>query len=308
MKKIFQVKLRKKTKSSAKKEAIDGYIFILPWLLGLFIFTIYPLIVSFMISFTDWDIFNPPSWVGIKNYTTMFKESDFWQSIKVTMIYSTFAIPLGLMVSLILAMLLNLKVKGSGFFRTMVYAPAVISGVAASLLWMWIFNPDFGLINFFLSKLGIDGPQWLLSPHWALSAFVIMSLWTAGGSAVIYLAGLRNIPQQMYEAAEIDGANKWQQFTKITLPLLTPTTFFLLVMGVIGSFQIFTQSYVMTNGGPNRATLFYVLYLYNQAFRNYFMGYGCALGWSLFVIILIFTLLIFKSSPVWVYYESEREK
>jgi len=203
---------------------------------------------------------------------------------------------------------MNQKVRGILWFRTLYYLPSVISGVAVSLLWVWIFNPQFGVLNYLLGKVGITGPEWLYSEFWVLPAFVIMSLWTIGGGMIIFLAGLQGIPIELYEAAELDGANQIQKFFRITIPMISPIIFFNLVMGIIGSFQVFTQAYIMTSGGPHYASLFYVLYLYQQAFQYFRMGYASALAWILFLVILFFTLLVFKSSPLWVYYEGTLRK
>ena len=202
-------------------------------------------------------------------------------------------------------MLLNQKIIGRGIFRTIYYLPAVISGVAVCMLWMWIFNPNLGILNYVLSSFHIQGPKWLFSERWSKPALIIMSLWGMGGGMLIYLAGLQGIPTQLYESAEIDGAGRWIKFFKITLPMLSPTIFFVLVTGIIGSFQVFVATYVMTRGGPNNSTMMYVLYLYNLAFEQYRMGYACALAWIYFGIIMGFIILIFKSSPVWLYYEGE---
>jgi multiple sugar transport system permease protein len=289
-----------------RKENIEGWIGISPWLIGFILFQLIPIGMSLYMSFTDWHITRGASWIGLENYKNMFHTQDFWISLRVTTLYSIMAVPLYLVAGLILSLLLNVNTRWSHFFRTMYYMPSVISGVASAILWIWLFNPEFGLINYFLRLLGIKGPRWLFDEKWALPAIVLMGLWGIGGNAIIYLAGLRNIPSVLYEAAEIDGANPIQCFFKITLPLLTPTIFFVLVTGIIGSFQVFTQAYLMTNGGPNKATLFYILYLYNEAFRGQRMGYGSALAWFLALIILTLTLLVFKSSPLWVYYEGER--
>lgn len=265
-----------------------------------------PIAASAVLSFTDWNLLNPPSWVGLENYIDIFlNDGMFWQSLKVTAIYTGGSVPLGLALSLFLAGLLNTEVRGVRFFRTVYYLPSVMSGVAVALLWSWLFNPDFGLVNHLLGLVGINGPTWLASETWALPALIIMSLWGAGQSMLIFLAGLQGIPQQLYEAAEIDGAGGWSRFTHVTLPMLSPVILFNLIMGIIGSFQVFTQGYVMTNGGPNNATLFYVLNLYNQAFRNLRMGYASALAWILFFIILGMTLLVIRQSRERVYYEGE---
>jgi multiple sugar transport system permease protein len=294
----------KKGKKYKLKESLAFYACISPWVIGFLILTIGPMIVSFYLSLTKWDMLTPAKFVGLANYQKMFTDDPlFWQSLKVTSLYTLFHVPLGLAVALGVAMLMNQNVKGINWYRTIYYLPMVISGVAVSVLWMWVFNPQFGLLNEFLSWFGITGPGWITDPDWALTAIVIMSLWGFGGPAIIFLAGLKNIPTYLYEAADIDGASKWQKFWKITIPQLTPTIFFNFIMSVIGSFQTFTQAYVMTNGGPEYSTLFYYYYLYDQAFGSFKMGYASALAWFLFLIIFICSLLIFKSSSFWVYYE-----
>src|SRR6185437_2552020 len=213
---------------------------------------------------------------------------------------------LSIVLGLFVAILLNQNIKGVSFWRTMYYMPSVISGVAVSLLWLWIFHPDFGVVNWLLGLLGIPGPHWLTSPTWVIPAFIIMSLWGVGGSIVINLAALQGVPTELYEAAQIDGASGWTSFRSITLPLITPVVFFNLVLGIIGSYQAFTASYVMTQGGPEYASLFYVLYLYQKAFQDLSMGYGAALAWVLFLLILALSAIVFRSSPYWVYYEGQR--
>jgi len=292
----------------ARREALVGYICILPWVLGFIFFVAGPIVASFFISFMKWDIVTPSKWVGLANYKKIFTDdADFLQALKVTLIYSAVTLPLGLVLGLVLSLLLNMKLRGIDIYRTLFYIPAVLPTVAVTMLWIWIFNPEFGLINYLLSLVGIQGPRWFYSPRWALPGLMLMSLWGVGGQAVIYLAGLQNIPPHLYEAAEVDGASRWQRFWNITIPLLTPTLFFQLVMNLIGSFQVFVQSYVATGGGPLKSTFFYMLYIYNTAFRSLRMGYGAALAWILAVVILIVTVLVFKSSPYWVYYEAEQK-
>lgn len=291
----------------SKKEERYFYLFISPWLIGFFLFTAGPMIASLYFSFSQYNMVKPPQWIGLKNYINLISDPLFWQSLKVTSIYSFFSVPLGITFSLIIALLLNQKVRGLAWFRTIFYTPSVISGVAVSLLWMWIFNPEFGILNYLLWKIfRIKGPAWLFDEFWVLPALIIMSLWGIGGGIVIYLASLQGIPTELYEAAEIDGASSWNKFWRVTLPLITPVIFFNLITGIIGSFQVFTQGYVMTGGGPHYASLFYVLYLYQEAFLSFNMGYASALAWILFLIILFFTLIIFKSSSLWVYYEGTR--
>jgi len=232
----------------------------------------------------------------------------FWQALKVTAVYTAAYVPLEMVGGLALALVMNQELKGIGIFRTIYYLPSVLPGVAFVVLWMWILHPEAGLLNTLLSYVGVDGPRWLADPDWALPALVLMSTWGLGRSMVIYLASLRGIPSQLYEAAAIDGAGRWQSFRHVTLPLLTPTLFFNLVLSVISTFQTFTSAYVSTDGGPLNATLFYVLYIFRQAFdpRYFNMGYAAALSWVLFLIILVLTLLIVRSSEAWVYYEGER--
>lgn len=294
-----------------KREAILGYLCISPWIIGFLAFTLGPILASFYFGFTVWGILDTPRWVGFANYKQAFFEDElFWQSLKVTAIYSFGSVPLNLVFGLILALLLNQNVKLLGLYRTVYYLPSVLSGVAVSMMWIWIFNYRYGILNFLLKKIGINGPAWLADPKWVLPAFIIMSLWGVGGGMLVYLAGLQGIPTELYEAAAIDGANRRQKFFKITLPLLTPILLFNLVTGVISSFQVFTPAFIMTGGGPANATLFYVLYLYRNAFSygfgTYGMGYACTLAWILFIIILFLTLLILRSSPAWVYYEAPR--
>jgi len=290
--------------SLSKKEAIWGYFFILPWIIGFLVLRLGPMITSLILSFTEYTILKAPKFTGLTNFTKMFtNDPSFGAALKVTLSYAFFAVPVGIVLSLMIALLLNQKIPGVAIWRTVYYLPSVVSGVAVAMLWVWIFHSQFGLINVGLNAIGIQGPAWLGDPSYALPALIIMSFWGIGGGMVINLAGLQGIPTELYEAASIDGANAWNRFWNVTLPMLSPVLFFNLVMGIIDAFQYFTNAYVMTNGGPGRATLFYNLYLYQNAFRYYKMGYASALAWMMFLIILVLTLLIFKSSPYWVYYE-----
>jgi multiple sugar transport system permease protein len=297
---------RRKVNKNARREAIEGYLFVLPLLIGLLFFTVWPVIQSLIISFCKYNIVTPAKFIGAKNYVELFHDQLFWKSLLVTTIYSVISVPLGLAAGLGVALLMNSKVKGIAIFRTIYYLPAVVSGVAVSLLWVWIFNPDYGLANVATKALHLGTYKWLNDPRTALGSLILMSLWGVGGGMVIYLAGLQGVPQHLYEAANLDGANSWQQFTNVTIPMLTPVIFYNLIMGIIGSFQVFTQAFVMTGGGPNNSTLFYVLYLFRQAFNYFHMGYASAMAWVLFAIILVLTLLVFKSSSAWVYYEGDR--
>jgi multiple sugar transport system permease protein len=295
------------SKRPRRKDEIYAFALISPWLVGFLLFTAGPMLMSMYLSLTEWRLIGEPRWVGLENFRVLFSEDPrFWKALYNTAYYTLFSVPLGLVVALLLALLLNQQLRGIRFFRTAFYVPVVTSGVATSLLWLWIFNPRLGLLNYFLGLLGIEGPSWLVSDLWSKPAFILMSLWGVGGPMVVFLAALQSIPQHLFEAAMIDGANRWQMFRHITLPIISPTTFFLLVMGIIGSFQIFTSAFVMTKGGPADSTLFYVLYLYENAFQHFRMGYASALAWVLFVIILGFTVLQFKVAGKWVHYENLR--
>jgi multiple sugar transport system permease protein len=299
----------KKKLSLSQRETITAYLFISPWLVGFVVFTLGPMIASLIFSFTDYSIAKPVRWVGLGNFINILTSDPlFWQSLKVTLTYAIVAIPLGLVFGLFLALLLNTKVPGMAAWRTVYYTPSVVSGVAVAILWAFLFNPQYGVINWLLSLVGIKGPGWLASPQWALPALIIMSLWGVGGGMIIYLAGLQGIPTALYEAAEVDGANSVQKFFNITLPMITPVLFYNLVIGIIATFQIFTSVYVMTAGGPVNSTLFYNLHLYNYAFRYQQMGYASALAWILFLIVLVLTALVFRSSAMWVYYEGELKR
>jgi multiple sugar transport system permease protein len=308
-----EVKSRRKSFwTMSRREAAWAYVFISPWIIGFIVFTAGPMLSSLYFSFTDYNILDSPIWTGLSNYRNLFRDPLFWTSLKVTVYFASLALPLGLIVGFFLAILLNQKVPGVNLWRTLYYLPSVIAGVAVALMWMRIFNPRVGFLNPLLEELfGIKkGPGWLQDPDWAMPALVIMSLWGVGGSMIIYLAGLQGVPTALYDASKVDGANLWQRFRHVTLPMVTPVILYNLVMGLIGTFQYFTEVYVIGNaagnvGGPARATLFYNLYLYQNAFRYFDMGYASAMAWILLVIVLVLTMLVFRSSEVWVYYEGE---
>jgi multiple sugar transport system permease protein len=296
---------KRRMSQSERREAVEGYIAIAPWLIGLVLFILGPVIVSFYFSLTEYEVVKAPIFVGLANYERLVNDRLFWQSLRVTGTYVGVSVPLGITLSFAVALLMNQKVRLIGFFRTAYYMPNLVPAVGSAILWIWILNPEFGLLNTFLASIGIEGPLWLAHSRWALPALIIMSLWGVGGGMLIYLAGLQGIPTDLYEAAEVDGAGIWRRFLHVTVPQMTPVLFFNLVMGIIGTFQVFTAGYIMTGGGPRHATYFYVLHLYDNAFRFFRMGYASALAWVLAVIILFFTLLVFRSSTAWVYYEGQ---
>lgn len=291
----------------ARREAMLFYAIVGFWFLGFLVWTAGPMLVSLFLSLTRFDGFHNPEFVGLTNYGDLLQERLFWQSLRVTAYYTFLSVPLGIVFALSIALLLNQELPGLSVWRTVYYLPSVLSGVAVALLWQWIYQPSFGLINATLwSLLGIQGPKWLYDTDWVIPALVLMNVWGSGGSMLLYLGALQGIPTHLYEAAELDGAGMVRKFLHITIPMITPVIFFNLVMRIIGSFQVFTAAFVMTNkGGPNYASYFFVLYIYQQAFEFFKMGQASALAWILFVIIGIFTLLAFKSSALWVYYESE---
>jgi multiple sugar transport system permease protein len=282
-----------------------GFLFAAPWLIGCLAFKIGPLCASLYYSFTQYEVLTPPRWIGLENYKALFSDSLFYKSIFNTVYYVALSVPLQIIVALCLAMLLKRERFGTNLFRTIFYVPSVVSGVTLAMIWLWMFNPDFGLINNVLGILGLAEPAWLADPAWAKPALVLMSLWGVGTNMVIYIAALQGVPQELYEAAVIDGSSAFHSFWKITLPMISSVIFFTLVTGIIGSFQVFTQAYVMTQGGPANATLFYVMYLYQQAFVYFKMGYASSLAWVLFVIVLIITVIQFRFADRWVYYESQ---
>lgn len=290
----------------------EGYLFIAPWLIGFILFSLGPVLVSLYLSFCRYDLMLPPQWTGLDNIRRLFADPLFFKSLFNTLYYSVFTVPLQLTFALILAMLLNTRIRGTNFFRSVYYLPALTSGVAICLLWRWIYSPELGLFNMFLGFFGISGPDWLTSPTWAMPAIIIMSVWASlGGPMLIFLAGLQGIPLHLYEASELDGANRWQTFCNVTLPMLSPSMFFNLVMAVIASFQVFTTVFVMTSntaasiepGGPAHSTMVYVLYLYQTGFRYLDMGKACAMAWILFLIIMCLTLVNFMISKRWVHYD-----
>ena len=283
-----------------------GLLFVAPWLVGFLLLTVYPVFATLYLSFTDYRVLSPPRWVGWANYTELLTDTEnFWPSLGNT-VFFFLELPLTLLLGLALALLLNQKLRGMAIYRTIFYLPSIVPVVANAMLWLWLLNPEHGLINAGLRAVHLPGPAWLASPLWAKPALIVMDLWAVGGSMVIYLAALQGVPVSLYEAADLDGANAFQKLTNVTLPAISPVIFFNLIIGVIGTFQYFTQTFVMTRGGPDKATLFYALYLYQNAFQYFRMGTACAMAWLLFLVTLAATFIVFKTSARWVYYEGER--
>lgn len=294
--------------SRKTRAAAIGILFAMPSILGLLLFTALPMLSSFVLSFTDYRTVNTPKFIGFGNYTRLFDGTDpyFYQSLWVTFKYVVLRVPLGLAVSFMVALLLNQDfIKGKSVFRTIYYLPVIVPAVASSMIWIWLFSPDLGLLNSFLEALGLPTILWLDSEATVVPSIVLMSLWTVGSTVIIFLAGLQGVPRSLYEAATVDGAGVWRKFHSITIPMMTPIIFFNLIMGSIGAFQVFTEALIMTDGGPNNASLFYNYYIYREAFQFGEMGHASAIAWILFVIILIITGIFFKTSKSWVFYESE---
>jgi len=309
---------------SMRKSALErantrnGLLFVMPTLIGLAAFTVYPVVALLYYSCCRYTGLKPPSWVGLANYEMLLHDKLFLESLYNTAYYTVFAVPLGITIAFGLAVLLNAKVKGLAVFRTIFYIPSIVPVVAGSVLWLWILNPNYGLLNLMIDGFGgllqkvglpgVSGPGWLASPQWSKPALILMSTWGVGGSVVIYLAGLQDVPQELYEAASLDGASGWHKTRHITIPFMSPYIFFTSVMGIIGSVQYFTQAWIMTGGatgspgGPANSTMFFAMYLFQNAFQLFKMGYACAMAWLLFIVILGATLLIFKSSARHIYY------
>lgn len=298
---------RKQRSGMASMELRWGLIMGLPAMLGFLCFTIGPMLASGWISLTNWSISGSPEFIGLDNYTEMFRDDPlFYKSLRATFYYAALSVPLTLILSFLVAILLNQKVKMLSVFRTIFYLPVLVPAIANTILWLWLLNPDFGLANVMLEKLGLPTSLWLYDANTVIPSMALMAMWGFGGAMIIFLAGLQGVPQHLYESIEVDGGGTWARFRTITIPMMTPTIFFNLVMGIIGGFQAFTEAFIMTSGGPNNASLFYVLYLYRTAFTESRMGYASALAWLLFVVILVITILVFRSARSWVYYEGDR--
>lgn len=284
-----------------KKRQRAGFYFILPWLIGLIVFTALPMLAAVYISMTDWDIVGNAHFIGLQNYVKLFQEENFIRSLWVTVRYAIIAVPLTIATSLTIAVLLSKNYKGTGIFRVIYYMPAIVSGVAVAIVFKWILDPNYGLLNGILRFFHIQGSDWLYDPNWVLPSYLIMAIWGAGGGLLTYLAALKDIPEDLYGAAMIDGANTFQKVRYITVPLMTPVIFYNLVLGIIGAFRKFTDAYVL--GGAGKEGNFYMVYLYEEAFSHYRMGYATALAWVLFAIILLLTFVVNWTKKYWVYSE-----
>lgn len=299
---------RRRSSRRARRDLLLGLAFISPWLFGFLTLTLYPIVASLYYSFCEYRVLAPPRWVGLRNYIELFTDHDYFLPSLANTAFMFIELPIALMISVAVALLLNQKLRGMALFRTLYYLPSVVPTVAASILWLWLLNPEYGLINKTLEWLHLPTTEWLQSPLWSKPAFIVLDLWMIGGGIVIYLAALQGVPDHLYEAAELDGASPFRKTWHITLPSISPVIFFNLILGIIGTFQYFTQAFLMTGvppGGPANSTLFYALYLFQNAFTYFRMGYASAMAWVLFLLTLGATLLVFRSSARWVYYEGE---
>lgn len=304
--------MKKSLSAKKKRDNLVGILFASPWFIGFAIFTAYPILASLFFSFTEYNITLPPKWIGTGNYTRLFKDPLFIKSFYNTLVYVAGLVPIGLIVGLIIALLLVKPFKGRDLYRGTIYIPSLVPSYALAIVSLWFFSPYFGIINGLLSYLGIDGPLWLNDEKWVKFTIVLICQWGAGTTALIYMAAINDIPKELYESAMLDGANKWQMFWKITLPMISPATLYYLIIATIGAFQIFDLPQLMTKGldnvtgGPNNASLSYVMYLYRHAFRYMNMGLASAMAWFLFLISLILVMLIFTTSARWVFYGTKQ--
>ncbi len=278
-----------------------GFLFVLPWLIGFIVFTLLPMVAAAYISLTDWTIVGEAQFIGFENYTRLFQSEEFYKSMWITIRYAVLAVPLIIITSLVISVMLDRGHKGVGVFRVIYYMPAIVSGVAVAIVFKWILDPNFGLINSILGFFNIQGPNWLYDPDWVLPSYLIMAVWGAGGSILTYLAALKDIPQDLYGSAMIDGANTFQKVRYITVPMMTPIIFYNLILGIIGAFRKFTDAYVL--GGAGKEGDFIMVHLYEQAFSHYNMGYATALAWVLFAIILTLTIIVNATKKYWVHSE-----
>jgi multiple sugar transport system permease protein len=293
-----------------RREAIAGWLFVSPWVVSLVIFAAYPVLAAIFFSFTEYNILEPPQWVGLKNYVEIFSiDKAFWISVTNTAYYALISVPLRLALALLLALILNLRAKGIGIYRTLFYLPALVPPVVGAMIFLVLLNPT-GLVNSMLESVGLPGPRWFTDPAWSKPALIILSIWPVGVETLIFLAGLKEVPESLLDAAAIDGAGPLQQFRHITLPLISPAILFNLVIGIIYSFQVFDQALVFggSNGEPLESSLMLMVLIYRNAFRYFAMGYASALGVVLMLAVLVLTLVIFRSARVWVFYEAEDQR
>jgi multiple sugar transport system permease protein len=303
---VAQVAQPKATRFSLKRrEALTGYLFVLPAILGFLLWYIGPMIYTVWISFHEWDLLSPPEWIGLDNYRRMWDDALFWKSLRVTAYYVLVSVPLIQIAAFAIAMLLNLRVRGQAIFRTIFYLPTIAPVVASSFLWLWMFNSEFGLVNDLLRTLGFKKVLWLQQPETAMPVLILLSVWGFGTTMVVYIAGLQGVPQELYEAAALDGARFWHRLKDVTIPMMSPVILFNTVLGIVFAFQAFAQPLLITDGGPQNSTLLYPLLLYRQAFDNFRMGYAAALAWVLFLIVLVITVIVFRTIGRRVYYEEE---
>lgn len=286
-----------------KRNIILGFLFISPWLVGFIAFTFYPIVASLYYSFTEFVGIGKPEWIGLENYKAMFLTDELFRiSVYNTAYYTIFTVPISLILAITFAVILNQKVRGISVFRTIVYMPAIVPAFASSFIWIWLLHPTYGIVNSILALFRIKGPGWFNDPTWSKPSLIIMSQWGIGSTAMIFLASLQDVPKTLYEAAELDGANRWEKFRYITVPSISPVILFQLIMAINGAFQTFTQAYITTSGGPANTTLFYALLLYRKAFTEGKMGYASAMAWIMFLVSLIITVILFRTSYRWVFY------
>lgn len=289
--------------SRAGQEAKKGYGFISPWIIGFVLFQAGPLLAVIYLSFTQYDVFTPPRWIGLRNYEQIFADRLFWQSLSNTVYIVLISVPLRLVISFLIALLLNQRIRGMGIYRAIFYIPMMVPVAATAVLWAWILNSRLGILNYFLDSAGLPAPNWLIVREWSKNAIILVTMWRIGEPIVLYLAGLQDVPGELYEAAEVDGAGWFKKMTRITIPMMTPTIFMILVLEVIQVFQTFVWSYAMTKGGPLNSSLVYVLYIFRRAFDDFRMGYAAALSVILFLIVLVLTVILFRFSKYWVHTE-----
>ena len=287
------------------KRFLTMLAFISPWIIGFLAFFVYPLLLSLYYSFTEYNLLQPPKWVGLQNYSSLTEDSHYRNAVGNTVYFVVFSVPLGVLTAFIIAFLLNQQLRLRVLLRMIFYIPIVVPISATAILWMWIFNSNWGLLNNLLALIGIQGPSWLGSPSWSKPSLIIMQLWLVGGSVLIFLAALQDVPRALYDAAMVDGANAIRRVWHVTIPMVTPAILFSLLTGMIAAFQTFANAWIMTGGGPIRSTEFYVLYLYDNGFRFFRMGYASAMAWILFGVVVVVTVILFRTSARWVYYGGE---